>query len=99
MINIIFDQQFKPIICFIIRLLQFLRVSFLVKKYIIKSVLDSGGGCFPSVGKVVIENGKSVTMSELQKGDRVQTGIDQQVSTTDILFVSATRLIYIDIKI
>ena len=31
-------------------------------------------GCFPSVARVSLENGKSVSMSELQKGDRVQTG-------------------------
>ena len=37
---------------------------------------DSGEGCFPSFAKVNLENGKSVTMSELQVGDRVQTGID-----------------------
>ena len=31
--------------------------------------------CFPSESKVNLENGKSVTMSELNIGDRVQTGI------------------------
>ena len=30
--------------------------------------------CFPSVATVKVENGKSVTMSELQIGDAVQTG-------------------------
>ena len=30
--------------------------------------------CFPSVATVKVENGKSVTMSELEIGDRVQTG-------------------------
>ena len=30
--------------------------------------------CFPSSARVILENGKSVTMSELQIGDRVQTG-------------------------
>ena len=30
--------------------------------------------CFPSTARVSLENGESVSMSELQKGDRVQTG-------------------------
>ena len=30
--------------------------------------------CFPSVAKVYLENGESVTMAELQIGDRVQAG-------------------------
>ena len=34
----------------------------------------SGGGCFPSSAKVKLQNGKSVTMAELQVGDKVQTG-------------------------
>ena len=33
-------------------------------------------GCFPSTARVHLENGKVVTMSELQVGDRVQTGMD-----------------------
>ena len=36
---------------------------------------SSGGGCFPSSATVSIENGKSISMSNLQVGDRVQTGI------------------------
>ena len=32
------------------------------------------GECFPSKTKTKLENGKIVTMSELQKGDKVQTG-------------------------
>ena len=32
--------------------------------------------CFPSSARVLLENGKSVTMSELQIGDRVQTGMN-----------------------
>ena len=31
--------------------------------------------CFPSTAKVSLQNGKSVIMSELQKGDQVQTGM------------------------
>ena len=31
-------------------------------------------GCFPSLAEVILENGKSVTMSKLKIGDRVQTG-------------------------
>ena len=30
--------------------------------------------CFPSVAIVKVENGKSVVMSDLQIGDRVETG-------------------------
>ena len=30
--------------------------------------------CFPSTAKLNLKNGESVTMSELQVGDRVQTG-------------------------
>ena len=30
--------------------------------------------CFPSSARVNLENGKSVTMSQLQKGDKVETG-------------------------
>ena len=30
--------------------------------------------CFPAMAKVHLENGKSVTMSKLEVGDRVQTG-------------------------
>ena len=33
-----------------------------------------GGGCFPSNSKVTLQDGKSVRMSELQLGDKVQTG-------------------------
>ena len=32
------------------------------------------GACFPGTGTFNLENGKSVKMSELQIGDRVQTG-------------------------
>ena len=31
-------------------------------------------GCFPSTAKVTLQNGKTMTMSELQTGDHVQTG-------------------------
>ena len=31
--------------------------------------------CFPSTGRVSLENGKSVAISELRNGDRVKTGI------------------------
>ena len=33
-----------------------------------------GRGCFRSMAKIKLENGHLVTMSELQIGDRVQTG-------------------------
>ena len=32
------------------------------------------GECFPATARLSLENGKSVMMSELQVGDRVQTG-------------------------
>ena len=32
-------------------------------------------GCFPSTARVSLEHGESVSMSELQIGDRVKTGI------------------------
>ena len=32
-------------------------------------------GCFPSTSTVNLENGKTVTMSDLQVGDEVQIGI------------------------
>ena len=35
---------------------------------------DISSSCFPSASKVYLENVKSVTMSELQLGDRVKTG-------------------------
>ena len=39
------------------------------------SCCDCGSSsCFPSTSKVNLESGKSVTMSELQLGDRVKTG-------------------------
>ena len=36
----------------------------------------SGGGCFHSTLRVQLKNGKLLPMSELQKGDKVQTGRD-----------------------
>ena len=54
-----------------------------LKKYTIKFVLNpetttpqpsGGGGCFPSVSRVQLKNGKSISMSELKIGDKVQTG-------------------------
>ena len=33
-----------------------------------------GKSCFPSMSKIKLENGKIIPMSELQTGDRVQTG-------------------------
>ena len=35
-----------------------------------------GGFCFPTMATVKVENGYSKPISELQTGDRVQTGID-----------------------
>ena len=36
---------------------------------------DKKKGCFPSTARVNLENGKVIKMSELQIGDKVQTGI------------------------
>ena len=36
---------------------------------------DKKKPCFPSEGKVETENGKTVTISELQIGDKVKAGI------------------------
>ena len=33
------------------------------------------GACFPSIVKLRLEDGKYVAMSELQVGDRIQTGL------------------------
>ena len=35
-----------------------------------------GGFCFPAMARVKLENGYSKSISELQTGDLVQTGID-----------------------
>ena len=40
-------------------------------------------GCFPSKSRVSLENGKSVTMAELQTGDRIQAG--EQIHYSSIL--------------
>ena len=56
---------------------------YLQKKYCKKKVKDRCHNhgecyccsrCFPSEARVSLENGKSVSMSELQIGDKVQTG-------------------------
>ena len=43
-------------------------------------------GCFPSLTKVKLENGKSVAMSELQIGDKVQTGKQIYIFFKEIMF-------------
>ena len=51
-------------------------------------------GCFPSEAKVRLENGDSVTMSELQIGDKVQTGIG--IKIFKCIFIRLfNKLIYI----
>ena len=40
--------------------------------------------CFPSQTKIRLENGEIVTMSELQEGDKVQTGKKLQVQHQNI---------------
>ena len=42
------------------------------------------GGCFPGTARLTLENGKSITMSELQIGDKVQTGIVSRWANTKI---------------
>ena len=63
-------MHFKPFV--------FLRIVLVGSNtYICVHFTDSGGGgCFPSVARVQLEHGKSILMSELQTGDRVQTGRD-----------------------
>ena len=39
-----------------------------------------GGFCFPAMARVKVENGYSMTISELQTGDQVQTGNDTEIS-------------------
>ena len=39
-------------------------------------ILDSGGGCFPSIAKLKLVNGKSIMMSDIQIGDKIQTGME-----------------------
>ena len=48
-------------------------------------------GCFPSESKVKLNNGNFVTMSELQIGDEVQTGISSY-NTVRIQFEVLTTL-------
>ena len=40
----------------------------------IMNLFSTVGGCFPSLTKIKLENGETVTMSELKKGHKVQTG-------------------------
>ena len=43
--------------------------------------------CFPSTARASLENGRSVTMAELQIGDKVQTGKD----ITNVLLTNAIK--------
>ena len=52
--------------------------------------------CFPSAAKIHLENGKTVEMSELKTGDRIQTGIFEEnfkvrQHQVDISFSSVTQ--------
>ena len=40
-----------------------------------KPYCECKSGCFPSLAKINLQNGKSILMSELQMGDQVQTGM------------------------
>ena len=46
-------------------------ISLFYFHFIVKPVESA---CFPAMAKVKLENGKIVTMSKLQKGDKVQIG-------------------------
>ena len=48
-------------------------------------------GCFPSTARMTLESGKSVTMSELQTGDRVQAGEDIYLFSNNILKENSTK--------
>ena len=54
--------------------------------------------CFPSTATVKLENGKTVTMSELQSGDKVETGMKSvtmsqlQIGQTSIKSVTLSEL-------
>ena len=50
--------------------------------------------CFPAAARVSIENGKSIRMSELQVGDRVQSGRQIQVDFIAGSLESAYSLIW-----
>ena len=47
--------------------------------------------CFPGTAQVILETGKSVTMSELQIGDKVQTGMKHQFS---LFFLFSSKTVY-----
>ena len=49
---------------------------------------DSPDSCFPSHAKVNLENGKSLTMSELQVGDKIKTGFHILCIYLFILFIA-----------
>ena len=54
---------------------------------------SESSGCFPSMTKIVLENGKSVIMSELKIGDKVKTG--KKFKTFGIeLCISLSSLIF-----
>ena len=55
------------------------------------AILESGGGCFPSMATVEGENGKSVALSELQVGDRVKTGFNVKIVLYILIFKKILR--------
>ena len=46
--------------------------------------------CFPSLATIKLENGKIITMSELQKGDKVQIGYRKDNSINFTFFLMPT---------
>ena len=46
--------------------------------------------CFPSMATIKLENGKIITMSELQKGDKVQIGNRKDNSINFTFFLMTT---------
>ena len=60
-------KAFMPIIC--------TTYWYFDLQYLSLFFFEAGRSCFPSTATVKVENGKSLAMSELQIGDKVQTGI------------------------
>ena len=44
---------------------------------------SNNGDCFPSMAKIKLEDGTLITMSQLQIGDNVQTGINFFVTKSE----------------
>lgn len=51
-------------------------------KFQVPTTTPGGGDCFPPSGNVFLENGKLAMISDLQIGDKVQTGIKSHDNVT-----------------